>query len=209
MAAAGAGQDQRAEPLRRLAGAAGAEIRAGGSPVGECRGLGESVAACGAQGRLGVLGHEVRLALDGRGEGEDGVVVGGGVALPGARGGAQALLGVGAGELVAAGAEFGVRQVFEGAWFQGGGAGGTGGGEGAGARAAGGGDVAEHQGRGGRAEEVVGVAAAQAVVDDAAEGAAARSKRARRTARRPSRWSREGSTSGTGSVGVVPFCGGS
>ncbi|MCI4146368.1 hypothetical protein [Streptomyces sp. MMS20-AI2-20] len=102
MAAAGAGQDQRAEPLRRLAGAAYAEVRAGGRPVGEGRGLGESVAACGAQGRLGVLGHEVRLALDGRGEGEDGVVVGGGVALPGARGGAQALLGVGAGELVAA-----------------------------------------------------------------------------------------------------------
>src|SRR5690606_6872431 len=103
----------------RLAGAAGTEVGAGRGPVREGRGLGEPVPAGGAQGFLRVLGHEVRLALDGRGEREDGVVVGGGVALPGALGGAETLLGVGAGELVAAGAEFGVGQVFEGAGFEG------------------------------------------------------------------------------------------
>ncbi len=137
--------------------------------MGEGGGLREPVTAGGVQGRLGVLGDEVRLALDGRGEGEDGVVVRGGVPLPGALRGAQAFLGVGAGELVASGAQLGVRQVFEGAGFEGGGPRRPCGGEGPGAGAAGGGHLAEHEGGGGGTEEGGGIGAVQSAFEHASQ----------------------------------------
>ncbi|BFO18842.1 hypothetical protein SHKM778_52300 [Streptomyces sp. KM77-8] len=61
MAAARTGAHQRAEPVRGLTGAARTEVGAGRGPLGERRGLCQSVPAGGAQGRLDMVGDDVPL----------------------------------------------------------------------------------------------------------------------------------------------------
>lgn len=100
MTAPGPGADQWGEPRGGLGGSAVGQFGTADRPPGERGRLGESVRPRVRQGRVGVFGAGPGVALDGRGEGEDRVQMGGGVALAQATRGGQPLAGVGAGARV-------------------------------------------------------------------------------------------------------------
>ncbi|WP_374986994.1 pentapeptide repeat-containing protein [Streptomyces fradiae] len=151
--APGARPEQRPEPDRCLFGPALPQVGAGACPLRHGAHLEQPVRPGDRQGGLRVvLGGGVG-AHQGADQRQQGVVLSADVALTEAAGGTKALLGVGTGLVVEAGAQFGVSQVLQDAGGRPGRALGAGGRQGAAEQAPRRGEVAEYQGRAARVQQ--------------------------------------------------------